>query len=84
MGEVSGVRLGSILPDEMSAIEERLTAVRQRVHEQLAIRWWNERVVPAGQNKDGGLDAWQKRLQAPPAVGFARANPEKAIRSSSA
>ena len=64
LGEVSGVRLGDILPDQMSAIEERLTTIGQRVHKQLAIRGRNDLVVPSGQNKDRGLDAWQKSLQA--------------------
>src|SRR3984893_770568 len=39
LSELGGVRVRRILPDEMSAIEERLTAMGQQVRKQLAVRW---------------------------------------------
>src|ERR1700733_9554921 len=48
----------------MATFEERMPAMGQVFCEQLAVRRWNNGVVPAGKNKHRGLDAWQKRPEA--------------------
>jgi hypothetical protein len=58
VGELSGIGIRRVFPDEMAAFEELMMAIGQVLREQLPVRRRNDRIIPAGKNKHGRLDAW--------------------------
>jgi len=64
IGQLDGIGIRCVFPDEVATFEEFMTAMGQVLCEQFAVRRRNNGIIPAGKNQHGGRDAWQKRLKA--------------------
>ena len=64
IGEMDGIGIRCVFPDEVATLEEFMTAMGEVLCEQFAVRRRNNGIVTAGKNQHGGHDAWQKRLKA--------------------
>lgn len=64
IGELDGIGIRCVFPDEVATFEELMTAMGQVLCEQFAVRRRNNGIIPAGKNQHGDRDAWQKRLKA--------------------